>query len=115
MGRWSQARRRGGGGLTQPLPELMWAPGEGDWELDADGDYLLATLSASFPVGSDSWQTRSKPDGAPSWVLQDATSAGTITVSEDVGILTWEVQARYCIEEPFEGVSEWSTVKTWPV
>ena len=93
----------------------MAAPGEGDWLLDVDEDYLLASLGSAFPPGSDAWRTRARAFGDEEWDYSNVTSAGTITVLTEIPEETVEVQAQYCLEENSEPVSEWSVTKTWPV
>ena len=114
MGRWSQARRRGGGGELPPPSWPCNPPEAEDWLLEEDSGNILASIGVSFPEGSDAWRTRNRVVGLEDWDLSNTTSAGTITVWADYGEEELEVQAQFMDETSGSPVSDWSATKTYP-
>lgn len=106
MGRWAQARKRGGGGpgvtpafaLTPPVPETDFNVSVSGFEIDGNG---LATCVASALLyriaehGTDDWEPA---------VQGPCDEATTIVLSAPSGF--WDVQAAW--SDGVSQVSDWS-------
>lgn len=108
MGRWSQARKRGGGSML-----LKYAVTTADWSLDNVGGHVVSANDISEPADVENWQARYRtPAGSGDWTITpvDIITNGLINTVFASGAVV-EAQVRW-LSAAEAVLSDWSPSQT---